>query len=590
MAKRIGSLFCGLAVVSALTWSAAAGERVPAPPRTVAREGKHSKISGELREWTRQRASGVASTEAGPPAVQVVIETSRDTIAAVQSHVLAAGGTFERSAGNLVLATLPVSALETVASSSEVNVIRRPRAPTPFQTTSEGVNAIGAATWHAAGRKGQGVKIAILDVGFQDYEYLMGSELPNIPASHVRSFSGDISGNSETHGTGVAEIVYDIAPNADFYLVNFSNDVELENAVQWLIDEHVDVINTSWGYPCGGPLNGTGFVNGLVQRAAAAGIIWVTAAGNFAQQHWSGTFNDSNGNLWHNFAASEDGNTVYMSSGDELRVCVEWDDWASKDQDFDLYIWDEGGNVVDSSTEDQSGPNTNDPFELVTFTAGATGNYFIGVKRDRGTRNPRMHMFAYPPGAECAIETAVARQPSAKGLLGEFRQFRDDVLERSPLGKQWSGAYYRHSPEVARILLLHPRLAIEAASLLNASRPAVRSVIAVHSGDSRAERVVISAEYAARVDAFLDALSALATPRLRNELDAVRAKALLSAGVGQTADSYWEGLLGRSPLEFGLSRTWRWKTVDFKGVSRILVTSHATREKETPWAFLPRFN
>jgi hypothetical protein len=519
--------------VSALAISAQ-----PVPRTAVAM--KHAKLSAELREL----AAGTSAAAKSDATVQVVIQTTVAEVDAVRDRVHAVGGTLESTARDLVSARVPIASLESLASSSAVRVVRRPRTPALFQTTTEGLDVIGAPAWHSAGRKGAGVKVAILDVGFSGYSSLMGTELPNIPASHVQSFSGDISGNGEVHGTGVAEIVHDVAPDAELYLVNFSDEVELENAVDWLIAQHVDIVNTSWGYPCGGPLDGTGRTNDLVKRAADAGILWVTAAGNFAQQHWSATFNDGNDNTWHNFTAGDDGNTVYMNSGEELRVCVEWDEWATKETDLDLYVWDDDAYVVKSSTDDQSGPDTHDPFELLTFTANYSGYYHIGVKRDRGTRNPRMHLFAYTPGDECAIESVAAAQATPRGVVDELRQFRDVVLASSTSGRAWTRAYYQHSAEVKRILLLHPTLAIEAASLMSESRSVLRSVLD-HSS------YVLTGDYTTRIDAFLGKLVSYASPALRDELAAFRTRASLTTAAGQTAAQYWESLLGanESPLE-----------------------------------------
>ncbi len=480
---------------------------------------------------------------------RVVIRTKPELVPIVKSRVEALGGTFEMSATGLVLARVPVSALESLAAASEVSVVRRPQAPTLFQTTSQGLNVIGGPTWHQAGHKGAGVKVAVLDVGFEGYESLMGTELPQIPDAQIVSFSGDITGGGEKHGTAVAEIVFDIAPEADLYLVNASNEVELESAVQWLIDHHINVINASWGYPCGGPLDGTGWTNALVKRAADAGILWVNAAGNFAQRHWSGTFSDTNNNGWHNFSPTEDANVVYMASGDEIETCMEWDDWTKKDQDYDLYVWDSSGSIVASSTDDQSGPDTHDPQEFLSFTASSAGYYYIGIKNDRTTRNSTFHLYAYPQGSECAIETVSGTGSKSNGTLAEIRAFRDQVLRSSAFGRSLITSYYQHSPEVVRILRLHPLLAIEALRLVRASKPAVSSVVGIRSGDLMRSRFAISEEYVASVDRFLDHLVTVASPALRDSLRALRAKLALSGAAGQTADQYWEWLLKQEPID-----------------------------------------
>src|SRR5947207_14401248 len=40
-----------------------------------------------------------------------------------------------------------------------------------------------------------------------------------------------------SHGTACAEIVYDMAPGATLYLVNFTTEVDLGNAINWLVED-----------------------------------------------------------------------------------------------------------------------------------------------------------------------------------------------------------------------------------------------------------------------------------------------------------------------------------------------------------------
>ena len=47
-------------------------------------------------------------------------------------------------------------------------------------------SVVGADAWHAAGHTGRGIKVAILDGGFEGYESLLGTELPaTVPAAKV---------------------------------------------------------------------------------------------------------------------------------------------------------------------------------------------------------------------------------------------------------------------------------------------------------------------------------------------------------------------------------------------------------------------
>lgn len=70
------------------------------------------------------------------------------------------------------------------------------------------------------------------------------------------------------------------------YLVNFSTEVELSNAVDWLISEGLSVINFSVGYFGSGPGDGSGPINDIVNRSVSNGIVWSRSAGNHAQGQW----------------------------------------------------------------------------------------------------------------------------------------------------------------------------------------------------------------------------------------------------------------------------------------------------------------
>ena len=112
--------------------------------------------------------------------------------------------------------------------------------------------------------------------------------------------------DTNVHGTACAEIVHDMAPDAELYLVNFNTDTEQHQAVSWLIGQGVDIISYSIGWTNAGDGKGTGPITYDVERAANAGITWCSAAGNDARVHWEGTFSDSNGNGFHNFPDNDE--------------------------------------------------------------------------------------------------------------------------------------------------------------------------------------------------------------------------------------------------------------------------------------------
>jgi hypothetical protein len=170
------------------------------------------------------------------------------------------GGHVEATSGSLIQALLPAESLESLAAFPFVVRLRRPLVPRPAAILSEGVAQSGADRWMPLPgyrTNGRRVKIAVLDVGFRGYHALLGAELP--AAVRERSFRADQDIEAGTgHGTACAEIIYDMAPAADIYLVNVSTDVELHEAVNYLVAEKVDIVCSAIGWPGAGPGNGPG--------------------------------------------------------------------------------------------------------------------------------------------------------------------------------------------------------------------------------------------------------------------------------------------------------------------------------------------
>ncbi len=83
------------------------------------------------------------------------------------------------------------------------------------------------------------------------------------------SFPSDaqLDGTTE-HGTACAEVIHDIAPGAALYLAKVGTDLDLAEAVGWLIGQQVDIISTSLGLYNATPGDGTGYLADLVGQDA----------------------------------------------------------------------------------------------------------------------------------------------------------------------------------------------------------------------------------------------------------------------------------------------------------------------------------
>jgi hypothetical protein len=324
--------------------------------------------------------------------VRVIIECVPDRLNAIIAEIESVGE-IETSYEDLVQALVPVSSLTSLSQDPDVSFIRQPYDCLLSSVTSEGVQLINADDWQNAGYTGTNVKLAILDLGFSGYTARQSEG--ELPASITTWWAPSIGGpGSEVHGTACAEIVYDVAPDAQIYLVNFNTDVELGNAVDWLIAQGVNVISASWGYPGGGPGDGTGPICDIVDKAYAAGITWVNAVGNLARQHWQGNFVDTDSDGIHEFAQGLEVNRISINNGDSIYAGLLWDDvWGGSSNDYALLLLDRDLYVVAGSDDSQDGDDI--PLEGFSYIATYTGYYYLVIFTQETPAVVNFHLYSF---------------------------------------------------------------------------------------------------------------------------------------------------------------------------------------------------
>ena len=332
-----------------------------------------------------------------------------------RSLILRTGGRVEDAYRRVIEARVPATSLAGLARSSAVSVVRSPVRPVADAVHGEGVWATGAAPWHRAGVHGEGVKIAVVDLGFENYR--RSQTTGDLPTHLTKvDFCGSGGFESTDHGTAVAEIVSEIAPAADLSLVCVRDAAGLGQAVNYAQAHGISIIShsASWFNTARGDGNGAPFSpEGIVAAAHAAGILWVNAAGNRAQQHWSGSFVDANANGWNEFAPGDEGNTVRIPGNTYACAALKWDDWPGSAEDYDLYFTAPNGSVSSSSTNPQTG--TEPPTELTcqVNSSSSPKAYAIGIRAHRVTGRPmRFDLFVYPgPDLEYAVAAGSVTEP-----------------------------------------------------------------------------------------------------------------------------------------------------------------------------------
>jgi len=129
-----------------------------------------------------------------------------------------------------------------------------------------------------AGVTGYGLKIAVIDTG-------VNASHPHIcaPTHRVIFDPDDLDGTCEDvlgHGTAVTAAIQEKAPGAEYYILKLFGDSlrtttsRLLQAIEWTIDQRMDVVNLSLGSP---NLDRPCAFESLVAEANDAGVLLVAA-------------------------------------------------------------------------------------------------------------------------------------------------------------------------------------------------------------------------------------------------------------------------------------------------------------------------
>ena len=172
--------------------------------------------------------------------------------------------------------------------------------------TSEGVAMIGADMIHPE-YTGRNVKVGIFGgnfdannaeisgnisqyVGFEDIAHDMAEMSSRDDTSHIMPVL------DASAGTAAAEIVVDVAPDAQLYLYDIRIGTDFERAMKHAIVNDLDIILCLITlYNDAGPTDGTSFLSMQATISRENGILWVSPAGDMAKRHWHGDWRNKDG-------------------------------------------------------------------------------------------------------------------------------------------------------------------------------------------------------------------------------------------------------------------------------------------------------
>ena len=259
---------------------------------------------------------------------------------------------------------------------------------------SEGDEALGAAAARERfGVDGSGVRVAIISDGIRGLAAAQErGDAPQL-AEALGFGSGWLERGAE--GTAMIELVHDLAPGAALSFGAVATDLDMIAAVRHFA-QRVDVIVDDVGflYPDDQQSD--------VSRNTAAALsnpewplrAYITAAGNWAQTHWSGRFaRGSEGRALglpnpgplHEWRAGDPINEFRLPRGSRVVIALHWaEPWGRAEHDFDLYLLDSSGRVA-ASSEQRQAVDTLNPQEVLTYTnEGGAGRFGVVVQNWRG--------------------------------------------------------------------------------------------------------------------------------------------------------------------------------------------------------------
>jgi hypothetical protein len=380
--------------------------------------------------------SRVAWAADGTTLVDLRADVSPALLDAIAAHGGRVVSAFARYGA--VRAHLPAAALEAIAARADVKSLRP--ADLAFVRkvdTSEGDVAHRADDLRVLESvDGSGVTVGVLSDGIGGLGGRQGTgDLP-VPVTILPGQNG-----TGSEGTAMLEIVYDLAPGASLmFATAFTGQANFATNILALASAGADVIVDDVGY-FAEPVFQDGIIAAAIDTVTAAGVLYVSAAGNDGNLSssssgvWEGDFVDSgsvfSGNPLHLFALGAADTVVTADSPDVFSL--KWsDELGASGNDYDLYLFDDTGNtLLDSSVNFQDGDD--DPYEEISSMGfDDSGNrlavaQYVGATRvlSLNTHGGELEfstasqLFGHP-GARGAMAVAATDWILAGGAGGEF--------------------------------------------------------------------------------------------------------------------------------------------------------------------------
>ncbi len=299
----------------------------------------------------------------------------------------------------------------------------------------------GNAARSAFGLDGSGIKVGVIsdsyntlpgnpaatDVSNGDLPGLAGGYNPN-PVEVVQEYP---FGQATDEGRAMLQIVHDVAPKAKLaFCSGYVSAGNMALGIMQLQQDSVNVIVDDITYITE-PFFKDGVIAQAVNAVTAKGVSYFSAAGNFGNESYEGTYTATANPGWARAIDAHDfgGGNIYQSISllpGTYTIVLQWDDSIySLGQipgalnDLDIYLADRNGNPLFGMNKMSLG---GDPYEVLPFTVLAPCSANVVITRAAGTGSVNFKYVVFR-GATTITEfgntnvSTVVGQANAKGAM-----------------------------------------------------------------------------------------------------------------------------------------------------------------------------
>jgi len=256
----------------------------------------------------------------------------------------------------LFIGLLSLLPLGLAARAGESEIVSREAVSTQ---RSQHLVRIGAEQWHRLGHRGHGVKVLVLDTGFQGYKDHLGQSLPDQVVARSFRADGNLEARASQHGILCAEVIHALAPEAQLLFANWEADQPetFLNAVRWARRQGARVISCSVIMPSWSDGEGGGKVHKALADILGDGkssgdVLFVACAGNTAKRTWTGSFQDD-GSGFHLWKTGQTDNRLTPYDKEQVSVELTWK--AGPDYHLSVLDVDYGEEVAHSLPQQGEG-------------------------------------------------------------------------------------------------------------------------------------------------------------------------------------------------------------------------------------------